>query len=139
MSDWISNLFQQLLDALDEHHDMANDVAVIQSVTIFEQIELTREQLEDAKLIKKVENLRLRTPNQYLAYRLELLLQKWNNFLQKESGYLAVLPRKMSDSVFDAVIENDVEFFKTDDVYVLMHRLHNSFHQNGKVNEDIRE
>lgn len=104
----------------------------MQTVAIFEQIELTRKQLEDSKIVKKVENLRIRTPNQYLAYRLELLLGKWHTFLQKEHR-MAQAQQIKSNSVFEAIMQNDKDFFETDNIYELMHRLDKSFGTNGKV------
>lgn len=104
----------------------------MQTIAIFEQIELTRNQLEDSKIVKKVENLRIRTPNQYLSYRLELLLGKWHTFLQKDLQMTRSQQIK-SNSVFEAIIQNDEEFFETDNIYELMHRLDKSIGTNGKV------
>lgn len=104
----------------------------MQTIAIFEQIELTRIQLEGSKIVKKVENLRIRTPNQYLSYRLELLLGKWHTFLQKDLQ-MAQSQQIKSNSVFEAIIQNDVGFFETDNIYELMHRLDKSFGTNGKV------
>lgn len=109
-------------------------MSAMQTVTIFEQIELTHKQLDESKIIKKVENLRIRTPNRYLAYRLELLLRKWNLCLQKESRLRSNRPHKPSNSVFEAIMQNDEGYFETSNIYELMHRLHKSFGQNGKVN-----
>lgn len=104
----------------------------MQTIAIFEQTELTRKQLEDSNIVKKVENLRIRTSNQYLAYRLELLLGKWHTFLQKDLR-MAQSQQIKSNSVFEAIIQNDEEFFETDNIYELMRRLDKSFGTNGKV------
>lgn len=110
---------------------MIDSTSAMQTVTVFEQTELTLKQLQDSNIIKKVENLRIKTTNKFLSYRLGLLLEKWVAFLRKENA--KVKNQIRSNSVFEAIMQDDTEFFETDNIFELMRRLMRSFGTNGKV------
>lgn len=70
------------------------------------------------------------TPNQYLKYRLEFVLKKWREILEKEQKKKSHSP---SSSVFEAILRDDDYFFQTTSVPELLHRLLKSFDKNYKV------
>lgn len=85
------------------------------------------------KIMEYMNDLYVETPNQYMKYRLELLLKKWHNVVQGDRKKTRHTKRVMSNSVFEAVIKDDDRFFKTKSVPELLHRLLKSFDKNYKV------
>lgn len=105
----------------------------LQSIGVFEQIDLTKEQLMTTKIMEYMNDLYVETPNQYMKYRLELLLKKWHYVLQGDRKKTRRSTHLVSNSVFEAVIKADDRFFKTKNVPELLHRLLKSFDKNYKV------
>lgn len=108
--------------------------AVLQTINVYEQIPLTKEQLQQTNIIATAKDLCDQTPNQYLKYRLEMLLHMWRDTIQTESSKVRKSFRRTSvHSVFEAVIKDDDRFFKTKSVPELLNRLLKSFDRNYKV------
>lgn len=100
---------------------------------MYEQIPLTKEQLKQTNIIATVKDLYDQSPNQYLKYRLEMLLCMWRETIRMESSKVRKPYRRTSHSVFEAVIKDDDRFFKTKSVPELLDRLLKSFDRNYKV------
>lgn len=105
--------------------------AALHTISIFEHINLSKEQLIDSKIVQEMQYVHFKTTNEYLKYRLEFLLQKWSNIVN-------IPPAKkvrstVSNTVFEAIINDDDKFFETTSVPVLLHRLLKSFDKNYKV------
>lgn len=105
---------------------------VLQMINVFEQTPLTKKQLYETNIIETVEDLHDQSPNQYLKYRLEILLSMWRKTIKMESSKQRKA-RRRSHSVFEAVIMDDDQFFKTKSVPELLNRLLKSFDRNYKV------
>lgn len=100
-------------------------------MTVFEQIQFTKKQLQDTRIMEFMNDLYEQTPNHYLKYRLESLLAGWRDIVH-------VVPTKKRKtqhptSVFEAIIKDDDYFFETKSVPELLHRLLKSFDRNYKV------
>lgn len=116
---------------------------------VFDQIQFDKKQLKHTKIIKFVNEVYEQTPNQYLRYRLELLLKRWRLIYQRESKKPKILlvnespppssPASIAstastcESVFDAIIMDDHHFFQTKSVPELLQRLLKSLDKNYKV------
>ena len=112
---------------------------VLQILNVYEQIPLTKQQLQKTNIIATVKDLYNQSPNQYLKYRLEILLGKWRGTVRMDSSKVRKPRRSTSKSVFEAVLMDDDRFFKTKSVPELLDRLLKSFDQNYKViNEYIK-
>lgn len=105
----------------------------MQTITVFEQVQLTKEQLQQTNVFECMESLYDDTPNQYLQYRLSFILTKWRDILREEPSKKRKTHRAVSSSVFEAIIMDDDRFFKTKSVPELLHRLLKSFDRNYKV------
>lgn len=101
-------------------------------IQVFEQIPLTKAQLCDSDIMEHVQELYDQTPNDYLKYRLQNLLEMWRDVLQVNSKRHK-LHRSTSNSVFEAIIMDDDKFFRTKSVPELLHRLLKSFDRHYKV------
>lgn len=110
------------------HHKIVDKEATFNTIALFEQIQFTKDQLESTKLIKYINKIYKKSPNQLLKYRLEILLNKWceiRDFYENN--------RPVCESVFDAILNNDDDFFETKNIRELLHRLLKSFDKNYKV------
>lgn len=110
------------------HHKIVDKEATFETIALFEQIQFTKDQLESTKLIKYINKIYKKSPNQLLKYRLEILLNKWceiRDFYENN--------RPVCESVFDAILNNDDDFFETKNIRELLHRLLKSFDKNYKV------
>lgn len=108
----------------------------LQTLTVFEQIQLTKKQLESSEIYELMTDLYNETSDQFLKYRLELVLRKWRDVLKDEPAKVSKKTRSRrskSSSVFEAVIMDDDRFFKTTSVPELLHRLLKSYDKNYKV------
>lgn len=107
--------------------------AVLQTINVYEQIPLTKQQLQTTNIMATVKDLYDQSPNQYLKYRLEILLSMWRNTIQMDSSKVRKPYRRTTHSVFEAVIKDDDRFFKTKSVPELLDRLLKSFDRYYKV------
>lgn len=82
--------------------------------------------------MEHVQELYDQTPNHYLKYRLQNLLEMWHGVFQKRSKHHKS-HRSTSNSVFEAIIMDDDSFFRTKSVPELLHRLLKSFDRHYKV------
>lgn len=105
----------------------------MQTLTVFEQIQLTKEQLESTRIVECMKDLYVETSNRYLKYRLEIVLRKWRDILQNKPLKMRKAHHTVSSSVFEAIIMDDDRFFETTSVPELLHRLLKSFDKNYKV------
>lgn len=105
----------------------------MQTIAVFDQINLTKEQLVSSKIMEYIKELYMETSNRYLKYRLKNILQKWRDIVKNDSLKMRKPNRTVSSSVFEAVIMDDDQFFETTSVPELLHRLLKSFDKNYKV------
>lgn len=105
----------------------------MQTLNAYEQIPLTQAQLQHTNILETAKDLLEQSPNEYLRYRLGLLLKGWRNIIQVDASKVRRARRSTSHSVFEAVIMDDERFFKTKSVPELLDRLLKSFDQNYKV------
>lgn len=105
--------------------------AAMQTILVFDQIQFTKKQLKENKLIKYVNEIYEQSPNQYLKYQLEQLLQKWREI--RATKTVKIRDSHRPTCVFDAIIMDDHRFFKTKCLPELLHRLLKSFDKNYKV------
>lgn len=99
-----------------------------------EQLPLTKSQLEESNIIEHVAELYAQTPNEYLKYRLKVILEKWRGIIYVKPKWQK-MHRSTSNSVFEAIIMHDDQFFHTKSLPELIHRLLKSFDENYKVSE----
>ncbi|XP_055300467.1 uncharacterized protein LOC129567520 [Sitodiplosis mosellana] len=135
MANWITKLYEQLLHSLDDVLDIADMDMAMQTMSVFEQIQLTKEELESTKICEYMKDLYVETTNQYLKYRLEIVLHQWRDILRNAPMKQPKSRRVVSSSVFEAVIMDDDRFFETTSVPELLHRLLKSFDKNYKVTD----
>lgn len=107
----------------------------METIAVFEQIHLTKEQLAESNIMEYIKELNMETSNRYLKYRLKNILQKWRDIVKNDSFKMRKSHRTVSSSVFEAVIMDDDQFFETTSVPELLHRLLKSFDKNYKVIE----
>lgn len=105
---------------------------VMQTIMVFDQITISKEELENTNIIPCMEDLCADTPNRYLKYRLELVLDKWHSILAEKTIKHRQTDQP-SNTVFDAIVNNDDEFFETKNVPELLHRMLKSFNRDYKV------
>lgn len=118
---FFSSIFQQIVDLN----------TTLKLIQVFEQISLTKTQLCKSNIMEHVQELYDQTPNHYLKYRLQNLLEMWHGVFQKRSKHQS--HRSTSNSVFEAIIMDDDSFFRTKSVPELLHRLLKSFDRHYKV------
>lgn len=109
----------------------------LQTLTVFEQIDLTKQQLKSSGIYELVKDLYAETSDRFLKYRLELVLCKWRDILKDQLLKKGKSRRTVCSSVFEAVIMDDDRFFKTTSVPELLHRLLKSYDKNYKVHKYI--
>lgn len=95
----------------------------METITQFEKASLTKEQLLNSNILKNIQSVYDRTKDEFLRYRLEIVLKKWYQ----------VVMEKSSKSVFEAVLTGDDKFFETTSVPELCSRLVESIDKNFKV------
>lgn len=78
-----------------------------------------------------MKKLRFLTPEKYLGFRLERLLQKW----QKRRRFTNTESLPMSETVFEAIVTGDDLFFETCSIKSLLYRLENAINANFKVSK----
>lgn len=105
----------------------------MQTITVFDQITLTKEELMSTQIMDLMKDLQVETSNPYLKYRLEFVLQKWRAVLQNKPLKMRKSRSAVSTSVFEAIITDDEQFFETTSVPELLHRLLKSFDKDYKV------
>ncbi|XP_031624660.1 uncharacterized protein LOC116341627 [Contarinia nasturtii] len=130
---WIKKIFLHLLEGLNDIVDIVDMDKVMQTITIFDQIQPTKEQLVASNVEECIKELYYDTPNAYLKYRLGFVIKKWRTILENETVKPDKPGRAKSNSVFEAIIMDDDRFFETKSVPELLHRLLKSFDKNYKV------
>lgn len=107
--------------------------AALQTLNAYEQIPLTKKQLQQTNILATAKDLYDQSPSEYLRYRLGLLLKMWRNIIQIDASKVHTPRRSASHSVFEAVMMDDERFFNTKSVPELLDRLLKSFDRNYKV------
>lgn len=105
----------------------------MQCINVYDQIQLTREQLNDTNVVECMKELLDDTPSKYLKSRLGAVLRKWRQILRNDKSKSKKQQRAKCSSVFEAIITDDDQFFETTSVPELLHRLLKSFDKNYKV------
>lgn len=111
----------------------------MQTITIFEHIQLTKEQLIETNIYNDIKFVYSKTPNPILKYRMKFVLLSWRAILRGNGPKTwKNLPLSSSGSVFEAVIMNDERFFLTKSVPALIQRLLKSYDKSFRVSFKFR-